>query len=106
MFAPNAGAEKARNMDRREPMTKITLPEAIIYLHELVDAAPDRPNKYAVSAQIPWRTILAIRILLARHEEKPATAAAWSAAKAQWESLFKKTDVLPKWIDVDIEGDH
>ena len=64
------------------------LHETIRYLHEVVDQVPDAPNKYAVSAKVSWRTILNLRILLAEHEGKPATAEGWRRKKERWLATF------------------
>ena len=66
----------------------MTLNEAVRYLHEVVDQVPATPNKYAVSAKVSWRTIMNLRILLAEHEGKPATAARWRSERDRWLAIF------------------
>ena len=67
----------------------MTLSDTIAYLHEVVDQAPTKPNKYAVSAHVSWRTILNLRILLAIHEGDNQAVAHWKQQKSEWLKTFQ-----------------
>jgi len=58
--------------------------DASFYLHEVIDQAPEKPNKYSVSAKISWLTILNLRIILAEDAGDRETALKWRRIKDEW----------------------